>query len=288
MKIKDARKEYTYIHNKLLKEAKRGGLTSQEEKIFKLVEQAPSGMKDADILLNTKKAKAEFKRIRQTKKYKVERKYRNTFYKVLNRFKESELRREARRRLMDLPPAPDQLRASYFDIMQYQKIIKEGITRRQGGRVVRIKGLEGVKVQIKSLMYASDSERKKKLYIDTYIENMQNMGIPEEYTTISSKTGKPITVNLIKEMRSYLEKLSPNMITYLLDSGKLYDIKFYYVLDESDIEDLFNMLEFLDSNMETIEAEYNETISKENDMMRLLRQERRYKKKANIKINKNY
>lgn len=189
---------------------------------------------------------------------------------------------------MNLPPSPDQLRASYFQIMQYQKILKEGITRRQGGRVVRFKGLEGIKVQIKSFEYATDSYRKKNQFINTYIENMQNMGVPAAYETIDPKTGKPITVNLIQEINNLLESFEPNQITYLLDTGKLYDIKFYYVLDESDLDDLYQMIQFLTDNREDILNDYNATIENENQMKAIIRQERRYKKQAEVKINKNY
>lgn len=287
MKNKDARSEYMKLRAKLVKEANRGGLTSQEEKIYKIVEAPQSKMTDNDIRLSLSKAKAEFKRVKTTKKYKIERKYRNEFYRVLKAFETSELKREARRRLMDLPPSPDQLRASYFDVMQYQKLIKEGITRRQGGRVVRFKGLQAVKVQITSLKFATDSYRKKAQFINTYIENMQNMGIPEEWETIN-KEGKFVKVNIIKEMKDFLEGLEPNVITYLLDTGRLYDIKFYYVLDESNIEELYQMLEYTRDNMDFIMSAYNKTIEKENQMLALLRQERRYKKRYEVKINKNY
>lgn len=287
MKNKDARSEYMKLRAKLVKEANRGGLTTQEEKIYKIVEAPQSKMNDNDIRLSLSKAKAEYKRIRTTKKYKTERKYRNEFYRVLKAFETSELKREARRRLMDLPPSPDQLRASYFDVMEYQKLIKEGITRRQGGRVVRFKGLHAVKVQITSLKFATDSSRKKAQFINTYIENMQNMGIPEEWETIN-KVGKFVKINIIKEMKDFLEGLEPNVITYLLDTGRLYDIKFYYVLDESDIEEMYQMLEYTRDNMDFIMSAYNKTIEKENQMLALLRQERRYKKRYEVKINKNY
>lgn len=287
-KIKDARKQYEYLRNKLMKEFKRGGLTTQEEKIFKIVEAKPSALSDVEIKANVVKAKAKFKQARATKKYKVERSLRNKFYKALGKLYEEELSREARRRILNLPPSPDQLRASYFQIMQYQKILKEGITRRQGGRVVRFKGLEGIKVQIKSFEFATDSYRKKNQFINTYIENMQNMGVPSSYETIDPKTGKPITVNLIQEINNLLESFEPNQITYLLDTGKLYDIKFYYVLDESDLDDLYQMIQFLTDNREAILNDYNATIENENQMKALIRQERRYKKRTEVKINKNY
>lgn len=287
-KIKDARKQYEYLRNKLMKEFKRGGLTTQEEKIFKIVEAKPSSLSDVEIKANVVKAKAKFKQARATKKYKVERSLRNKFYKALGKLYEEELSREARRRILNLPPSPDQLRASYFQIMQYQKILKEGITRRQGGRVVRFKGLEGIKVQIKSFEFATDSYRKKNQFINTYIENMQNVGVPASYETIDPKTGKPITVNLIQEINNLLESFEPNQITYLLDTGKLYDIKFYYVLDESDLDDLYQMIQFLTDNREAILNDYNATIENENQMKALIRQERRYKKRTEVKINKNY
>lgn len=288
-KINDARKQYEYLRNKLMKEFKRGGLTTQEEKIFKLVEAKPSTLTNEELTSNVKKAKAKFKQARATKKYKVERAYRNKFYKALGKLYDEELTREARRRILNLPPSPDQLRASYFQVMQYQKIVKEGITRRQGGRVVRFKGLEGIKVQIKSFEFATDSYRKKEQFINTYIENMQNMGIPASYETIDAKTGKSINVNLISEVRNLLESFDPNQITYLLDTGKIYDIKFYYVIDESDLDDLNQMIEYIKDNREEIMSQYNETIENENQMKALIRQERRYKRNTTTtKVNKNY
>lgn len=287
MKNKDARIEYMKLRSKLVRESNRGGLTSQEEKIYKIVEAPQSKLGDKDIRMNLVKAKAELKRVKATIKYKKESKIRNDFYKVLKAFELSELKREARRRLMDLPPSPDQLRASYFDIMKYQTLIKEGITRRQGGRIVRFKGLQAVKVQITSLKMATDSERKKQQFIKTYIENMQNMGIPETWETIDDK-GKFIEVNIIREMESFLQSLEPNVITYLLDTGRIYDIKFYYVLTDDDIETIYQMLEYTKNNMGYIMTAYKDSIKRENEMIALLRQERRYKKKLNVKINKNY
>ena len=288
--MKDSAKTYLYYQRKLLKEAKRGGLTSQEEKLIKIVEEDISNLSAKDIGRKASKIKSEFKRVRKTKKYKSERQFRNKFYKELKKFETEEIRREAKRRLMKLPPAPDQMRQTFYKTLTYKELMSKGITRQEDGKVVRYKGLEAVKKQTLSLMLSSDSERKKAMYIETYIQNMRDSGVPE-VVVVGDKTRYPI-----QEMENYLKSLSPRVITYALDMGFIKSIQIYYIWEDSDTDELLKLLDYYTSSegKSRLEANYNASEEETNEMVKLIRQERKIqarlesKRLKEIRINKNY
>ena len=288
--MKDSAKTYLYYQRKLLKEAKRGGLTSQEEKLIKIVEEDISNLSTKEIGKKASKIKAEFKRVRQTKKYKSERQFRNKFYKELKKFEYEEIRREAKRRLMKLPPAPDQMRQTFYKTLTYKELMSRGITRQEDGKVVRYKGLEAVKKQTLSLMMSSDSERKKAMYIETYIQNMRDSGVPEVVVE-KNKERYPI-----REMENYLKSLSPRVITYALDMGFIKSIQIYYIWEDSDTDELLKLLDYYTSSegRSRLEANYNASEDETNEMVKLIRQERKIqarlesKRLKEIRINKNY
>ena len=288
--MKDSAKTYLYYQRKLLKEAKRGGLTSQEEKLIKIVEEDISNLSAKEIGKKASKIKAEFKRVRKTQKYKNERQFRNKFYKELKKFEYEEIRREAKRRLMKLPPAPDQMRQTFYKTLTYKDLMKKGITRQEGGKVVRYKGLEAVKKQTLSLMMSSDSERKKAMYIETYIQNMRDSGVPE-VVVVGDKERYPI-----REMENYLKSLSPRVITYALDMGFIKSIQIYYIWEDSDTDELLKLLDYYTSSegKSRLEANYNASEDETNEMVKLIRQERKIqarlesKRLKEIRINKNY
>ena len=259
--MKNAKQQYEYYRKKLLKEAQRGGLTSQEYKLLKLVDRDATQLTDKEISKQTSKIKAEFKRVRKTQKYKAERRLRNQFYKVKNKYEKEELERTARRRLRNLPPADDQLRGAFFKNLTYEKIVKEGITRHIDNKVVRFTGFEAVKTQIKSLIEASDPERKKQEYIKIYIDNLLENGIPQE---------------LAKKMEDYLQSLSPKTITFALDLGYIQSIQMYYVMTEEDIKDFADKVEYWTSEERNKELEYHQTLIDEQTqkMVRVIRKER--------------
>lgn len=288
--MKDSAKTYLYYQRKLLKEAKRGGLTSQEEKLIKIVEEDISNLSAKEIGKKASKIKAEFKRVRKTQKYKSERQFRNKFYKELKKFEYEEIRREAKRRLMKLPPAPDQMRQTFYKTLTYKELMKKGITRQEGGKVVRYTGLEAVKKQTLSLMASSDSERKKAMYIETYIQNMRDSGVPE-VVVVGDKERYPI-----REMEDYLKSLSPRVITYALDMGFIKSIQIYYIWEDSDTDELLKLLDYYTSSegKSRLEANYNASEDETNEMVKLIRQERKIqarlesKRLKEIRINKNY
>lgn len=278
--MQDAKKQYEYYRRKLLREAQREGLTSQEEKLLKIVDTNITQLTPQEIRKKASRVKAEFKRIRQTKKYKSERKLRNQLYKLKTKYQKQELEREARRRLQNLPPAEDQLQGAFFKTLTYKKIVEEGITRHIDGKVVRYKGMEALKTQIKSLIEASDPERKKQRYIQIYIENLELNGIPEEYID-----DKGNVRNLIKEMEKYLQSLDPKVLTYALDTGAISSIQFYYVIDDHDIRALAQKLEYYTSGegRNRLMSNYkldNEEVSAE---VKLIQKERRLKEKIHAK-----
>ena len=216
---------------------------------------------DKEIRKQASKVKAEFKRVRKTQKYKAERRLRNQFYKVKDKYEKEELERMARRRLRNLPPADDQLRGAFFKNLTYEKIVKEGITRHINNKVVRFTGFEAVKTQIKSLIEASDPERKKQAYIKIYIDNLLQNGIPQD---------------LAKKMEDYLQSLSPKTITFALDLGYIQSIQMYYVMTEEDIKDFADKVDYWTSEERNRELEYHQTLIDEQTqkMVRVIRKER--------------
>lgn len=265
--MKNARQQYEYYKKKLIKEAQREGLTSQEEKLYKIVSSEPEN--EREISKRVSKIKAEFKRIRKTKKYKEERRLRNQFYKLVGKYEKEELEREARRRLNNLPPAEDQLRGAFFKNLTYKKLMEEGITRHIDNKVIRYKGFEAVKTQIKSLAEASDSEKKKQKYIQIYIENLIENGIPTNYN------GR----NLVKEMEEYLQSLSPRLITYALDTGHIQSIQYYYIITETDIEAFARKIDYWTSPEadQKLKEYFKITEGKVSAMSKLIKKERELK-----------
>jgi len=281
-----AQKTYEYLRAKLLREAKRGGLTAQEEKLFKLVDIQPSKLNLNEIRKRASKVKAEFKRIRKTKKYKAERKLRNEFYKELNKYEDYELRREARRRLQNLPPDADQLQSAYFKITTYKRLLEEGLTRRVNNKIVRIRGVEAVKTQISSLKQANNPDYKKQAFINTYIEQLQLNGVPDEYT--SNENGEEITRYPIMEIAEYLQSLDPKKITFLLDTGQLNDISFYYLWDDSDTEAFLKRLDYLINSKTKIQEQYETAYANEGEIIKIIKRERKLKDKTIKQVHKNY
>ena len=284
-----AQKTYEYLRNKLLREARRGGLTEQEEKLIKFVDTKPSKLDKKETQARANKLKAEFKRIRQTKKYKEARKQRNEFYKELKKFETYELLREARRRLQNLPPAPDQLQGAYFKNMTYSGVRKKGITRRENDKVVRYTGKEAVKKQIESFKLASNPDLKKKRFIETYREQLELNGVPDDYTTevYIEETGeyKTITRRPVDEMIEYLESLDPKKISFLLDVGLLADITFYYIWSDSDTEAFIKKLDYLKKDEAKIEARYQQDYANEFKLAKLIKKERALKNRSQYKVN---
>lgn len=278
--MKNAKQQYEYYRKKLLKEAQRGGLTSQEYKLLKLVDRDTTQLTDKEIGKQASKVKAEFKRVRKTQKYKAERRLRNQFYKVKDKYDKEELERMARRRLRNLPPADDQLRGAFFKNLTYEKLVKEGITRHIDNKVVKFTGFEAVKTQIKSLLEASDPERKKQAYIKIYIDNLIENGIPQE---------------LAKKMEDYLQSLSPKMITFALDMGAIESIQMYYVITEADIDAFAEKVELYTSGerQAMLEAQYKSVDEQTQKMVKVIRKERELQSLANIgkrpnKVNRNF
>ena len=289
MKKTQTQKTYEYYRRKLLKEAERGGLTAQEEKLLKIVDVEPSKLTLKEEGKRASKVKAEFKRIRQTKKYKAERKLRNQFYKELKKYEDYELLREARLRLQNLPPSPDQLQSAYFKNLSYKKLKEDGLTRRVDNKVVRFKGVEAVSMQIESLRKGSDPEYKKRVFIKTYKEQLELNGVPEEYITeeYNEATGEYIEIvrHPVDEMITYLESLEPKKISFLLDTGQLHDITFYYIWDDSDTESFLARLDYLTGNAEKIESQYQEAYENEFKMAKIIKRERQLKYRTKREIN---
>ena len=152
--------------------------------------------------------------------------------------------------------------------------MSEGITRHINNKVIRYKGFEAVKTQIKSLAEASDSEKKKQRYIQIYIENLIDNGIPTDYN------GR----NLVKEMEEYLQSLSPKMITFALDMGHIQSIQFYYIITDSDIEAFAKKIDYWTSEEANLKLKesFELTDKQTQEMVKVIKKERELKSLANI------
>lgn len=278
-----AQKTYEYYMRRLQNEAKRGGLTTQEEKLLKLVDKKPSEMTKQELGRKASKLKAEFKRVRKTQKYKRERGLRNEFYKELNKYREYELKREARERLLNLPPRADQLQDAYFKVVRLDKLLKEGITRRENEKIVKYKGVEAVRKQIESLQMANNPERKKQLFINTYRQQLEFNGVPNYYEF------NGIERHPVDEMIDYLQSCTPEQITFLLDKGYVSDIAFYYLWSDYETETFIKKLDHLKNDRWKWEAEFDYVKQNEAEMVKLIKKEKRLKaKQKDAVVHNNY
>ena len=97
-------------------------------------------------------------------------------------------------------------------------------------------------------------------------------------------------------MENYLKSLSPRVITYALDMGFIKSIQIYYIWEDSDTDELLKLLDYYTSSegKSRLEANYNASEDETNEMVKLLRQERKIqarlesKRLKEIRINKNY
>ena len=149
--------------------------------------------------------------------------------------------------------------------------MQEGITRHLNGKVIRFQGKEAVQKQIKSLLEASDPERKKQRYIELYIENLDINGVPEE---------------IQEKFRTYLESLEPRVITYALDMGYIESIQFYYIITEDDINAIEKKLDYYlsDEGQRRLKAQYELTEAQTKEMVKVIKKERKLKAKINQDI----
>lgn len=142
---------------------------------------------------------------RRQKSNKIQTQFNRAKNKYLNRIAYE----EARKGVSGIYETQKQL----FKNLDFKKIKKEGITRKIGGRTVRITGTEAVRVQIKSLERRANPSILKNQYIANYLHSMRQVG----FNAIE-----------IEQVRAAMQRLDPEELGYMIDSGMLPDISFVY------------------------------------------------------------
>lgn len=137
----------------------------------------------------------------------------NKIQTQFNRAKKKYLQRiayeEARKGISGIYETQKQL----FKNLDFKKIKQEGITRKIGGRTVRITGTEAVRVQIKSLERRANPDILKNQYIQNYASAMRKVGFK---------------VDEIEGVRKSMAQVDAESLGYMVDSGILPDISFMY------------------------------------------------------------
>lgn len=134
---------------------------------------------------------------------------RTQFNRAKNKYLQRIAYEEARKGVTGIYETQKQL----FKNIDFKKIKKEGITRKIDGRTVRIRGTEAVRLQIKSLERRANPEILKNQYIANYLTAMRKVGFKSFE---------------IDQVRSAMQRLSAEELGYMVDSGILPDISFFY------------------------------------------------------------
>ena len=126
-----------------------------------------------------------------------------------------------------------------FKRLDYEDIMKNGITRKVGNTTIRIKGELAIKVQIESLKQRASKSFQAEQYITNYYKSLEKVGMPIQYAI---------------QIYDRMKKLSADKITYLLDSGRLKQIAYVYAEGEKDwgllFDEIMDNLTEIDENKE--------------------------------------
>lgn len=272
MKKQDSKKKlqnYVYKIRQLQKQNKIPKELKKEAKII-------ASMKPSDVIEKANKKLLEKAKLITSPRYRAKKKLKGKnqdkikklkkeLSKQVKILKRNELLKEARNRLIGRPKDADQLGEPYYRKMKFLDIYEKGITRiNKKGEIKHITGLKAVEMQIESLKRNNNPEYRKEIFIGAYIENLQNVGIDEE---------------LIDECKTILVGLEPHQITYLINTGLLPEISFYYILDESDIDTFEDKLIFINDKENWIDN-YNKAVEMEEEMLKIVEQEHKIKPKG--------
>lgn len=110
-----------------------------------------------------------------------------------------------------------------FKKLNYDTILKEGISRKVGNTTVRLEGESAIKVQIGSLRRRASKSEQAQQFIENYMQPLEKLGMPEEYRI---------------KIYNRLKRISIDKLTYLIRKGILKQITFYYQ-DERTWEDIY-------------------------------------------------
>lgn len=115
-----------------------------------------------------------------------------------------------------------------FENLDFDKISKEGITRKVGTKTVRFTGEEAVKIQIESMKKRASKTYQTNQFIENYCTSLKKIGLP---------------MNEVEEIRKAMMSTSANNLTYIIEQGILPSIAYVYS-DELDYKDLYDSIMF--------------------------------------------
>lgn len=120
--------------------------------------------------------------------------------------------------------------------LDYEKVMKKGITRKEGNVTRRYTGVDALRIQIESLRNRASKSVQRNLYVDNFINKMVEVGYSYEE---------------IEETRNILNSLSTDYLTYVIDAGLLPSIE--YVYNTSAMNDVMERIRSVgnDANMKS-------------------------------------
>ena len=135
-----------------------------------------------------------------------------------------------------------------FENLDFNKIMKEGITRKVVNKTVRITGEEAVKIQIESMKKRASKSQQANQYIDNYTKALKQMGMP---------------MNLVEKITNKMHSISSDNLTFIVEENILPSISYIYS-DEISYEDLADQILFaLNSKMTSEQKEDVRNTSKD-------------------------
>lgn len=135
-----------------------------------------------------------------------------------------------------------------FENLDFDKISKEGITRKVGTKTVRFTGEEAVKIQIESMKKRASKTYQTNQFIENYCTSLKKIGLP---------------MNEVEEIRKAMMSTSSNNLTYIIEQGILPSIAYVYS-DELDYKDLYDSIMFALTSKLTKQQKYDIRTAREN------------------------
>lgn len=120
--------------------------------------------------------------------------------------------------------------------LNYEKVYKEGITRKRGNLTIRYTGEEAIAIQIQSMQRRASKSYMAQHFINNYMSALYKQDFDPEYA---------------QRVKDILESVSIDKLTYLIDKGLLPSIQFIYV--NGKVQALSDEDEFLQDLKDAIE-----------------------------------
>ena len=119
---------------------------------------------------------------------------------------------------------PEQRPYNLFKRMDYDDIIKRGISRKQGWKTVTFTGEEAVRIQIQSMKNRASKSYQSEAYISNYLSAMVEVGFDYEY---------------VDEAERLLKNVSTDKLTIMIQQNIIPQIYFIYTQDSDQEQEEF-------------------------------------------------